>query len=167
MLTALAFLARPVVVVGFVAAIATAAAGWQTVRLSATKVDLANIKAAQHEAARLAEAKARTDEARWRDQVDGVAKDARTKIAAARADAGLAVDATDRLRDRADAIAAIGCEGPVIAGGGQPASAPGPVLADMLRRVAQAAGQLAATADERGAAGDACQRTYEAVTKQK
>jgi hypothetical protein len=38
------------------------------------------------------------------------------------------------------------------------------VLANLLRGVAQAAGELAAVADARGAAGTACERAYDAIS---
>jgi hypothetical protein len=38
------------------------------------------------------------------------------------------------------------------------------VLANLLRGVAQAAGELASVADARGTAGASCERAYDAIT---
>lgn len=76
-------------------------------------------------------------------------------------------DADDSLRQRAiDAIAAR-CSGgpsdPAIARPGEAAAAAANLCADMLGRVAAAAGQFAAVAQVRGVAGTACQRSYEVI----
>lgn len=80
-----------------------------------------------------------------------------------RARAGAAA-AGDRLRiaiataaDRARA----GCAAPAAADVGTPAGDPVGVLADVLRRADARAGDLAAIADARGAAGAACERRYD------
>ena len=89
-----------------------------------------------------------------------LAQDA-VRVAAVRA-----VAAGDGLRQRTVAVAAA-CDRPAVNPGAAPpgpaASSPGDMLADVLRRIEDAAGQLAAVADERGAAGAACVSAYGAL----
>jgi hypothetical protein len=111
---------------------------------------------------------ARSLEARWRAQHTEVQTDAQAKIRAAAADAARARSAADSLQRRAEVIAAQ-CANPqrdsaAPALGGAAAQDPGVVLANLLRGVAQAAGELAAVADARGTAGAACERAYDAIT---
>ena len=110
---------------------------------------------------------ARALEARWRAQHTEVQTDAQAKIRAAAADAARARSAADSLQRRAEVIAAQ-CANPTRdsaapALGGEAAQDPGVVLANLLRGVAQAAGELAAVADARGTAGAACERAYDAI----
>ena len=87
---------------------------------------------------------------------------------AARVAAVRAAAAGDGLRVRTVAVAAA-CDRPAVNPGAAPispaASSPGDMLADVLRRIEDAAGQLAAVADERGAAGDACVSAYDSLTQ--
>jgi hypothetical protein len=111
---------------------------------------------------------ARALEARWRAQHTEVQTDAQNRIRAAAADAARARSAADSLQRRAEVIAAQ-CANPQRDGagpafGGAAAQDPGVVLANLLRGVAQAAGELAAVADARGAAGTACERAYDAIS---
>lgn len=110
---------------------------------------------------------ARALEARWRAQHTEVQTDAQNRIRAASADAARARSAADSLQRRAEVIAAQ-CANPQRdsagpAPGGAAAQDPGVVLANLLRGVAQAAGELAAVADARGTAGSACERAYDAI----
>lgn len=109
---------------------------------------------------------ARAVEARWREKQTEVQTYAQNQIRAANADAARARDAADILRQRAEVIGAQ-CAARSDAGPGAPAtptgaaaSSPGTVLADVLGRLAQTAGELAAIADARGAAGAACEKAY-------
>jgi hypothetical protein len=111
---------------------------------------------------------ARALEARWRAQHTEVQTDAQNRIRTASADAARARSAADSLQRRAEVIAAQ-CANPQRDGagpapGGAAAQDPGVVLANLLRGVAQAAGELAAVADARGAAGTACERAYDAIS---
>lgn len=110
---------------------------------------------------------ARALEARWRAQHTEVQTDAQNRIRAASADAARARSAADSLQRRAEIIAAQ-CANPTRdradpSFGGQAAPDPGVVLTNLLRGVAQAAAELAAVADARGAAGSACERAYDAI----
>jgi len=89
--------------------------------------------------------------------------DARAVASARRAaaDRGAAAVAGVGLRVRAQAVAAACDSG--ASSGGDPAPGPGVLLADVLGRLEAAGRQLAATADERGNAGQACQDAYSAV----
>jgi len=111
---------------------------------------------------------ARALEARWQAAHTEVQTDAQNRIRAASADAARARSAADSLQRRAEVIAAQ-CANPqrdsaAPALGGAAAQDPGVVLANLLRGVAQAAGELAAVADARGAAGTACERAYDAIS---
>lgn len=97
------------------------------------------------------------------EAADAAAKRARQ----ARADAADAGAAADRLREHAAQLAArAGACDPAAAAGGAAASAPGVVLADMLQRVEAHGRDAAAAADAAATAGEACERSYEALTVQ-
>lgn len=171
MLALLALIPRPVLLA--VAVLFAALAGAQSVRLHLAQHDAAGLRVALTderlalaEAGRAAEAAARSEESRRTAAIDKVARDARSKTLAAAAAADDLRGELGRLRERAETLAATGGDhcGPNAAIGGPPADAPAAVLADMLGRVAGAAGELAAEADARGRAGNACQRAYSAVT---
>lgn len=86
------------------------------------------------------------------------ARQARDTAAAADAVAG-------RLREHAASLAAraSACNS-AAAPIGPPASAPGDLLADMLRRLEASGRELAAEADRRGVAGGECAERYRALT---
>lgn len=91
------------------------------------------------------------------------------QLTRARADAVIAGAAAGRLQQRVAALvaaardrAAAGNPGP--AAPGQAADDAAGVLADVLGRCVARAELLARVADERGTAGSACQRAYEALT---
>lgn len=109
--------------------------------------------------------RARQLEAQWNDKQSEVQRNAQERIRVAQADAARARDAVDVLRRRAEALAAQCSRDQAapdsgFAAGGQAAPNPGTVLADLLGRLAQTAGELAAVADARGAAGTACEKAY-------
>lgn len=85
---------------------------------------------------------------------------ANTATLAARRDAAAARGTADRLREHfAAAAAASACP----AYPGPAASSAADLLADVQRRIDEAAGELAAVADERGIAGAACERAYDSL----
>lgn len=113
-----------------------------------------------------AERQARETEARWRADIDKVASDARNQVQAAQRDAVAAAAVSDSLRERAAQLARACRPAPATAAtapGGQAASNPGDLLADLFARADAAAGELARIADERGAAGAGCERAAGAV----
>lgn len=100
--------------------------------------------------------------AEYRENSDELARiAARSRADSARlvADAGAARSAADRLRG---AVAGSGLViHPATAGGGAPASDTERLSAELLGR----AQELARIADERGAAGSACERSYDALSR--
>ena len=160
---ALAMVPRPVLLLAAVAG--AALAGAQTWRLHTLHAEVAQQRADQAEAARMAQQAARAEEQRRRQSIDEVSRHARTRIQAAELAAADARAAADSLRQRAHAAATAGDDGgPGPADGCAPATGPGLVLADLLGRAAARAADLAAEADRRGAAGAACEAAYRAVT---
>lgn len=148
--------------------------GLQTLRLSEerqahakTREDHAQtLKDFEREARRATEA-ARTEEKRRTVAVQKVADEAYQSYARARADAAAAVDAGQRLRHRIATLAAARCGGPsdpASAGGGAPADATAGMLADVQRRLDQAAERTARFADDAHTAGLACQRIHDEVS---
>lgn len=126
--------------------------------------------AADHEAQAVAmaqAAKAAQDETTRRVAAQQeVAHAAQVQADAARADAVSAARARDSLRVQLSAFVSAhrGPVDPGTAGGGTPAGDPIGVLADVLGRADERAGILAGIADERGIAGAACERAYDALT---
>lgn len=91
-----------------------------------------------------------------------------TEISAAQvaADAASAGAARDALRVQLDAYVrrrAVPVD-PAASGGGPAAADPDVVLAQLLERAADRAAGLAQLADERGIAGSACERSFDALT---
>lgn len=86
---------------------------------------------------------------------------------AAEADARRADAAAAGLRERARQLAAAArcpASNPASAASGPPANAPADLLADMLERTDEIAGELARYADQARIAGQLCVRAYEALT---
>lgn len=98
-------------------------------------------------------------EADYREISDG----ARSQLARVRADAAAADRAGVRLRDVYARAVARGC--PATAEGGAAAAGDPGVLADVLRGLDTRVRALGRIADERGAAGAACERAYDALTR--
>ena len=125
-------------------------------------------RAAMATAAASASEAARIEEQRRDAAQRKVVDDATNALAAARADALRAGATVAGLRTAAS-IAAARCnrtpDDPGTVEPSAPASDAGSVLADMLGRAADMAGRLAAVADERGVAGTACERAYDALIK--
>lgn len=147
--------------------------GVQTIRLSdeqrdhaETREDHAQALAAMNEAARQAEAEARAEEQRRTAEVQKAADEAHHALERARADAAAADAAGQRLRERIAALTTACRAGPGGAGAatpGTPADPAADLLADVQRRLDEAADGIAAHADAARAAGAACERAYDAV----
>lgn len=153
-----------------------AIAATQTWRLTQVRDELQDLqvqvereRAQAAQAAADAQSKARAEEQRRAQALQEVERDAAIRIERARVDAASARSAADGLRVRAAALAA-SCGGP--AAGTAPAHSSssaadaGRLLADMLDRVARHAVEIAAVADERAAAGAACERAYDSLTQE-
>jgi hypothetical protein len=115
------------------------------------------------EAARQAEARARSEEQRRQTAIEGIRRDAQEQIAAVAADAAAADDAAGRLRARVAELSRrpASCAG--AAGGGEAADPARDLLAVMLSRLDEASGGIAEFADRSRAAGLTCQVSYEEV----
>ena len=143
-------------------------AAWDSARLK--RADAAGYKRAQSEyqARELAAVNAaRAEEARRTAAVQKEADHARQDLTRAQADAAAAADAGQRLRA---AIAAARRSCPAASGapaavGSPPADPAEGVLADVQRRLDEAADGIAAHADAARIAGQACQRAYNALTQ--
>ena len=155
-------------------AVAVLFAGLQTYRLATEQRDHVATMAAHAEhiagmerAAREAEASARAEEQRRTAEVQKVANEANEALERARADADAAADAGVRLRERVAQLTAAcgrGSSHPGPATAGQAADTTADLLADVQRRLDEAANGIARFADQAHAAGDACQRVHGALT---
>lgn len=126
------------------------------------------------EAARLAtartkaEQKAREEENRRQAEIDEVRDHAQEDIAQAQADAAAAGIESGRLLEQARRLAARASQcasGTGAPQGGQAAGQPAVVLADLLSRADERAGELAAAYDRARASGLACERAYLSLTQ--
>ena len=124
------------------------------------------------EAARLATARikaeqeAREEEQRRQAEIDEVREHAQEQIAQAQADADAAGLESGRLREQARRLAARASQcasNPGTAQRGQAAEQPAMVLADLLSRADERAGELAAAYDRARASGLACERAYDSL----
>lgn len=119
-------------------------------------------------AALKATAEAREEEQRRvaaHQEIAHVAELSRTR---ADADRRAADAAGQRLQQRVAATAARcdAASNPAVASPGPAASAPGDLLAEVQRRIDDAAGELADAADRARIAGLSCERAYDALTRQ-
>lgn len=139
--------------------------GWQKHRATAAGLQLAAQQQARAAAELAAERQARAEETRRAAAVQQVVIHARIKALADAAAADALRVERDRLLQRAQALANIGGDAcrPGAANGSHAAASPATVYAHVLEGLADAAVQLAAEADRRGAAGAACQQAYRAV----
>ncbi|PRG76123.1 hypothetical protein C6T58_24680 [Burkholderia multivorans] len=105
---------------------------------------------------------ARTEEQRRTAAQQEVADNAAQERDRARADAAAAASAADGLRQQV-AVLVERARHPASAAGSAPAGDPIGVLADVLGSIDDRAGELAKIADERGIAGQQCERDYDAL----
>jgi len=124
------------------------------------------------EAARLATARtkaeqeAREEEQRRQAEIDEVRDHAQEQLAQAQADAAAAGIESGRLREQARRLAARASQcasNPGTAQRGSATEQPAMVLADLLSRADERAGELAAAYDSARASGLACERAYDAL----
>jgi len=141
------------------------AAGWQWHEASSARAELAAERLDITQQITRATTAARAEEKRRSIQIQEVQDAAHTSLQAAQADAGRARTTAERLRQHAAQLAAsCTASNPAATPGSPPASAPGDLLADMQRRLDEAAGELAAYADSARIAGQLCERSYDALT---
>ena len=113
-----------------------------------------------------AEGKAREIEDGWRKKFDELGADTEKQIEAAKADAADADAASNRLRKQTERLTASlrSCPtGAATAEGGETRGRAADLLADVLRRADERAGELAQIADRARAAGSACERAFDAI----
>ena len=135
--------------------------------LATEQRDRASDAARADQAARAQVERFRAQEALWADSQRKAVDEAELKVAQARADAVLADAARGRLQQRvADLVAAARrtAANPPATGASAPTEDAAGMLADLQRRADERAGILARIADERGAAGELCERAYDALT---
>ena len=116
-----------------------------------------------------AELEAREEELRRQAEIDEVREHAQEQIAQAQADADAASLESGRLREQARRLAARASQcasNPGAAQGGPAAGHPAMVLADLLSRADERAGELAAAYDRARASGLACERAYQSLVKE-
>lgn len=122
----------------------------------------------QEQTAREAVTKARAEGERRYANLMEIATNAQAELDRARADAAGAADAAGRLRQRIAAITAARCPAPgdtATAGSSPPADPAVDLLADVQRRLDDAADGIARHADHARAAGAACERAFDALTE--
>lgn len=109
---------------------------------------------------------ARIEEQRRTTAQTEIANDATKKLEGARADLAAANDVSGRMRQRIAELLAAGrtAGNPAPAGAGPATDDPIGMLADVLGRADQRAGILAEYADVARIAGQACERSYDALT---
>lgn len=107
-----------------------------------------------------AQQQARAKERRWQDSLEETRNDAQQSIEVATADAAAAAATADSLQQQVDRLARRPARCPAVADGSEAADPAGLLLADLLRRINERAGQLAAYADRARIAGVACENSY-------
>lgn len=133
-------------------------------------LELKHAKARERQAAELAAtvAEYRAKEASATLAIQKAQDAAHAQLVQAHADAAASRAAADRLQNRVAALVAAqraaAPAGAAAAGVGPPAHAPVDLLADMLRRLDAAAGELGEYADRARIAGLACERAHDAVS---
>jgi len=127
------------------------------------KVGAEKVVAAAREAAAKATAANQAETQRREVAMKDISNEAQRLSTRAVDDAADARAAGDRLLDRARRGAAPG--NPASAPGGAPGAAAVRVQPDMLRDLVQAAQRYAELADQRGIAGQACERSYDSLTR--
>jgi len=145
----------------------------QTLRLAEAQLETANAETTLQterttaaRAALKASERYRKLEGNHRDELAQIDADAQAAVAAADTGRARAVDARNRLqRDIADYLTQHRAAAQARAAAGQcaPDTAPADLLADMLRRADDRAGELAHVADTARARGLACERAYDSA----
>lgn len=152
-----------------VALVAAGAGGWlvwtiQDAALSDLRAQQAQVLEKQAQATVASVEAARKLEQQRTAAVEKERDNAQEKYKQAAADAAARSAATQRLRQRIDQVLANARSlNPAFADGGQTAGDPLDLLADLLTRSLETAGQLATYADQARIAGLTCERSYDAV----
>ncbi|MDF3115897.1 DUF2514 domain-containing protein [Burkholderia semiarida] len=144
------------------AALLGAVAGSYAVHLISAR-EIADMKARAATAQAKAVDAARAEEQRRTAAQSEIAKDANQQRTAALADAFAARAAAGSLQQRVDELVDA-ARHPAAAAGSPAAGDALDLLADVLGRSDETSGELAAIADQRGIAGQQCERDYDALT---
>jgi Na+-translocating ferredoxin:NAD+ oxidoreductase RnfC subunit len=145
----------------------------QTLRVQVLRADLAESmslraqeREASAEAARIQSEEYRIEDQRRASAIRSVVGEAIKLSEAVALDANSVRAAHDRLLQRyRAALSRRAPDDPAPATGSPPTAAADDLSTELLGRVSEAAGLLAAEADKRGIAGNACVKSYEALTK--
>jgi chromosome segregation ATPase len=144
----------------------TLVGGYQTLQLADVRADYAGYRADVDAKAAKASEQARQTELKRQRDIDQVRNDAQQKIKVAAADAINAQSAADSLQLEVNKLlagrAALNSQ---VAAGGASIRDLTAVLADLRQRADKRAGELAAIADANRIAGQACERSYDALIK--
>lgn len=162
--------------VWIVIGVLAAALGVQTLRLdhaetalAGAKAEFANERATAAQVAQAAEAAARAEEARRTEATRKVVSDAQAQTVAAQSAAHDAATAADSLRQRVAALVASsrapGNSTAAGRGSGQQGDDPIGMLAELLNRVDERQGIVAAYADRLRIAGQSCEAAYDSLTR--
>jgi hypothetical protein len=120
----------------------------------------------QAKARSAAESSARMEEQRRQTEINQVRNDAKTQNKNAVADGAGADAAGERLHAAADQLASHQCASDTgVARRGQAATGAAMVLSDLFQRADRRAGELAKAYDAARIAGQACERSYDAIKK--
>lgn len=148
-----------------IAAAALAAAfggGWKLGNW-AKEAQIAQLREAHAQAVTASLEAQREREAQIAQKVERIAHETQALQAAIAADAARAARTASGLRDAAHAVASQCGSGATATPGSPPASSPGFLLAELLAEVERAGRDMAAEADRRGLAGQACARAWESL----
>lgn len=146
-------------------ALALLLAGWQWYRATSAISELAAERQAIAQQIQAATVAARAEEQRRTLKIQEASDAELLARQAAEADAGRARSAAVSLRQRAAELAAsCTASNPAATSSSTPAEAPGDLLAELLQRVDDAAGEIGRYADQARIAGSLCERSYEALT---
>ncbi|WP_175992597.1 DUF2514 family protein [Burkholderia vietnamiensis] len=144
------------------AALLGASIGFEVEHLISSR-EISDIRADAARAQTEAVEAARTEEQRRTAAQQEIAENASKERDQASADAAAAASAADGLRKQV-AVLVERARHPAATAGSAPAGDPIGVLADVLGSIDDRAGELAKIADERGIAGQQCERDYDALT---
>jgi len=145
-----------------IAALLGASAGFEVEHLISAR-QIADMKSEAATAQTKAVEAARTEEQRRTAAQQEIAENAAKERDQAGADAAAAASAADGLRKQV-AVLVDRARHPATATGSPAAGDALDLLADVLGRTDEAAGEFARIADERGIAGQQCERDYDALT---
>lgn len=149
-------------------ACASLLAWWQWSQAVSAREELSAVRLAISQQIQAETEKARAEEQRRSLKFQEAQNYAEISRKDALADAARARTSSERLRIYADQLAAsCAASNPAPAASSPPADTPGDLLADMQRRIDEAAGIIAQYADESRISGKLCEQSFDALTQGK